>query len=390
MRVLRLIAHIVAAAALLGGASSALAQGAATSGSDITAKVDVCKTDRRKTERSECVKDVYVQAKLWPQLEASSGCFIKNSKLLDIEQCEHNRRAFSPPDPQVTPSARGSSTGTLLTPKASLIVPSGGDATLAADGREPVPQPPKTPSAGDGFLAWIVVALLLLIGAGGMFLLLRKHKADVKTIKEEFASENKGLDDKCEALAREMKQLKAAFSASQPSLEQRISDLESERRRQSTASSAPAATRSPQASHSQPASGGSPSLTLEAFQGALTLAFRALVDRNSPLPSGREYDRLLAAIDDKQVKAFVEARGLSRCRFLDGNGVANSLNPTLFAIQIDATEWFIFPMPFAERTAMYRQWFDGFDESKSMIALFPAKGRDVGGAIKQTLKGQLA
>lgn len=402
MRASREVLHFVALAASFVFVMTAHALDGGKSKSEVELAIDDCKTKHsteNKAKRSACAKAVYFKFDLANDLKKDTECWpADEKKLLTISKCESLRFELQKTAGFDKPNTALAVTDVLLTGNTSTVgsLPSttsntGGpiEIALATKGVPPVDAKSSSFSWSSGsFIALILTVLALVFAIGIIFYLLARHRTEIGELETAAKADNKRLQSDIDSLNKKL-------SATQTSLAQSQALRKSEMAAQRSSSGS---TEDDQLTYTRPdvkaqelqaPANPSHSSNLD-FEKALGAAFRSLIGRNSPLPSGREFERVLAYVEDKQVAKTLEERGQRGYRLLDSSGATNNLNPALFALQGGDDDWLIYPMPFAERTGMYRRWFDGFDDSKSMTAVRPAHGIDRGDGIELTSKGQFA
>ena len=402
MKSSREVLHSVALAACFVFAMTAHAVDGGKSKSEVELAVNDCKTmhsAENKEKLSACAKDVYIKFGLDTELKKDRECWpADEKKLLTISKCESARFEFQKIAGLDKPTTALAVTGTLLTGNTSTVesllgatskTDARSDVTLNTKADRPVDAKSSSGIWSSGiFIALVITGLALIIAIAIILYLLVRHKTEVNEFEIAANGHIQGLQSDIDALKKKLSATQASFEQSQALRKsemaaQRIVNKSTEDIRLKYTRQNVEALESQVPNNRTLSSKGD-------FEEALSAAFRVLIGRNAPLPSGREFERVLANVEDKQVAKTLKERGLRGYRLLDSSGATNNLNPALFALQGSSDEWLIYPMPFAERTGMYGRWFDGFDNSKSMTAVRPAYGTDRGGAIELTSKGQLA
>lgn len=399
-----LLGYIVAALILFCVGSAAIAVEKEQSADEVTQSVKLCQSKFAKESqiplRSICVQKAYKSGGVWSTLKENKQCLPQGTTILTVKGCETAREELSKFAPQVDTKSSTPATSDLLNATkagdqgvnvATTTIGTASSSVLALPSTVESPAAVKQSNglwSSGTFIALVITVLALVIAIGIIFYLLVRHRNEVDEFELAADAQNKRLQSDIDKLKEKLSATQANFEQSQAL---RKSELAAQRivSRSTEDDRLPYTRQEVQAPELQAPNNLALSSKLD-FEEALSAAFRVLISRNAPLPSGREFERLLANVDDKQVVKALEERGLRSYRLLDSSGATNNLNPTLFALQGNADEWLIYPMPFAERTGMYRRWFDGFDDSKSMAAIRPAHGIDRGGAIELTSKGQLA
>lgn len=397
------LVRFVALAACCAALLTAHAMDGGNAKSDVGLAIEDCTKNHpggeKKAKRSECAKAVYLASELAAELKKDPECWpANNAGLLKISKCELVRLDLQKTALLVKPVAALAVTGGLLTENTSPVrsLPSGtsttntaGDATVISKIDLPVAAKSTAGVWSSGSLFALVTAILgLVVALGTSLYLLARRKAEVKELAIAKDAQRQTFLSEIKFLEKELLSTKDKYEKSQAlrksehvarhNLNQSAVDDRSTFTRHDVRALKP----------QEPPRSVLPS-KLD-FEEAFSSAFRTLNSRNAPLPSGRELERVLANIENKQVSKILEERGLCGYQLLDSSGATSNLNPALFALQGNGDEWLIYPMPFAERTGMYRRWFEGFDDSKSMTTVRPACGTDRGGSIELTSKGQLA
>ena len=343
---------------------------------------------RDSTSRGKCAKAAYEARKIWPAIVGAAGCSDKSNKsVIEIERCEEARHTL---EAQASSEAEKQKTKALEAQIAEQLKQTGaahntGSVARNGSGDESKVWSLPMISACLATLLSLVIATILFFNSND----LRKSVVALKNERSDLVKSVTSRDTEIAALKLYIQTTAEKTRTVLASLARAPSDGEPEKPaiQNGTRNSAEVFAAA-QRDASTVASLGRPST--QSYQHALVETFMSLSGRGVQLPKGREFETLVAAISDDQVARFVTDQGPRIHRLLDSNGASTTSNPTLFAIALSGGLWLVFPFPFAERTGMYRRWYDGFDDSKSMTALRPAIARDNGGVLEPTTKGQLA
>lgn len=350
--------------------------------------VDILKS---APSRGKCAKAAYEARNIWPAMVGTAGCSDNSKKsVIDIAKCEEARytletqQAKTEAESKKTKALEAENTEQLKTTNRSGQAGSV-DPNLRVEKNQLWSLPMI--SACLATLLSLVIATILFYNSNALrkeIVVLKKERDSlVQTITDRDA-EIQGLKSNIQTTAEKTRIALESIARSPSDSEQEKPVIQTGTHNSAEAFASAAARRDA----SSIGSLGRPSP--QAYQHVLVETFKSLSGRGVQLPKGREFEAFVAAISDEQVSRFVTDQGPRIHRLLDSNGASTASNPTLVAMAWPGGLWLIFPFPFAERTGMYRRWFDGFDDSKSMTALRPAIGKDNGGVVEPTSKGQLA